>query len=309
MNSPSALIGLDVGGTGLKALAFAPDGKRLAEAATATCDNGTSAWLERARDLVNQVREQCPPSVAVSVAAPGLPAPDGRSIAHMPGRLSGLESLDWQQWLGMDAPVKVFNDAHAALLGEVWIGAARGASNVVLLTLGTGVGGAVMVDGRVLRGRLGRAGHLGHVSLNPDGPLDIVNTPGSLEDAIGEHTVAARTQGRFPSTRELVAAAHAGTPEAVRYWRDSVHALGAALAGFINVLDPELIILGGGIADADDDLFKPLAAELDRFEWRPGGSRVRVVKAQLGHHAGATGAAYGAKLEATNVTAQFLRTT
>jgi glucokinase len=309
MNTPAALIGLDVGGTGLKALAFTSDGKQLAEAAIPTDDDGTKAWLDRARELVLRIRNEVAGDSVVSVAAPGLPAADGRSIAHMPGRLDGLETLDWQQWLGVAQPVRVFNDAHAALLGEAWLGAARGASNVVLLTLGTGVGGAIMADGRVLRGNLGRAGHLGHISLNPDGPLDIVNTPGSLEDAIGEHNVITRTQGRFRSTRDLVAAVRAGSAEAAGYWQASLHALGAGLAGLINVLDPEVIILGGGIADADDALFTPLAAELDRFEWRPGGSRVRLVKAQLGHNAGATGAAYGAKLAATNVAAQFLHTT
>src|SRR5207249_2187105 len=127
----------------------------------------------------------------------GLPARDGRSIASMPGRLAGLEGLNWQQWLGLAKPVPVFNDAQAALLGEVWLGAAKGAANAVLLTLGTGVGGAAMVDGRVLRGHLGRAGHLGHVALDPDGPGDIVNTPGSLEDAIGEHTLTVRSRGGF----------------------------------------------------------------------------------------------------------------
>src|SRR5205823_4128014 len=174
---------------------------------------------------------------------------DGRSIAYMPDRLPGLEDLNWQQWLELDVPVPVFNDAQAALLGEVWIGAAKGAANVVLLTLGTGVGGAAMVDGRVLRGHLGRAGHLGHVSLNPDGPPDIVNTPGSLEDAIGEHTLAARSQGRFSSTRELVAAFREGSADAAELWLHSVRALAAAIAGFINVLDPEIIVIGGGIAD------------------------------------------------------------
>src|SRR5204863_9314343 len=146
--------------------------------------------LERARTLLREIVRSCPAGAAVGVAAPGLPSRDGGSITYMPDRLPGLEGLNWQEWLGLDAPVPVFNDAQAALLGEVWIGSAKGATNVVLLTLGTGVGGAAMVDGRVLRGNLGRAGHLGHVSLNPEGALDIVNTPGSLEDSIGDHNLA-----------------------------------------------------------------------------------------------------------------------
>jgi glucokinase len=212
----------------------------------------------------------------------------------MPGRLPGLERLNWQEWLGLESPVPVLNDARAALLGEVWLGAAKSATNVVLLTLGTGVGGAAMVDGKVLRGHRGRAGHLGHVSLNPESPRDVANTPGSLEDAIGECTLAARSGGRFGSTRELVAAFRRGSPDAGEVWLRSVRALAAAIAGFVNVLDPEVVVIGGGIADAEDALFNPLQVALDEFEWRPGGAQVRVVKTALGRNAGATGAAYAA---------------
>ena len=155
-----------------------------------------------------------------------------------------------------------------------------------------------MVDGRVLRGHLGRAGHLGHVSLDPEGTLDIASTPGSLEDAIGECTLPKRSKGRFRTTRELVAAFRAGSSEASEIWLRSVRALAAALAGFINVLDPEVIVIGGGIADADEALFDPLQTRVDEVEWRPGGARVRLVKGALGQNAGATGAAYGAKLAA-----------
>ena len=119
----------------------------LAEQSAPTSDDGTKAWLDGARRVVRSVLAQCPAPAAVGVAAPGLPSSDQRSIAFMPGRLPGLEGLNWQEWLELDSPVPVFNDAQAALLGEVWIGAAKGAANVVLLTLGTGVGGAAMVDG------------------------------------------------------------------------------------------------------------------------------------------------------------------
>src|ERR1051326_7910120 len=291
MSERSAFIGLDVGGTAIKALVFGPEGEKLVEETATTGDDGTKAWLEHARRVVRSVLAACPAGAAVGVAAPGLPARDGRSIASMPGRLAGLEGLNWQQWLGLDKPVPVFNDAQAALLGEVWLGAAKGASDVVMLTLGTGVGGAAMVDGRVLRGHLGRAGHLGHVSLDPEGTLDIARTPGSLENAIGECTLARRCKGRFHTTRDLVAAYRAGSSEASETWLCSVRALAAALIGFINVLDPEVIVIGGGIADADEALFDPLQARIDEVEWRPGGARVRLVKAALGQNAGATGAA------------------
>jgi len=291
-----AFVGLDVGGTQIKALALSRTGELLAEKITATEDDGTRSWMERTRNLFRETVKNISGEFAVGVAAPGLAARDGGSIAFMPGRLTGLEGLNWREWLGMQTRVPVFNDAQAALLGEASTGVAKGVQNVVLLTLGTGVGGAAMVDGHLLRGHLGRAGHLGHVSLNPEGDLDIVKTPGSLEDAIGESTLAVRSSHRFRSSRELVEAFRKGSQEAEVIWLKSVRALAAAIAGFINVLDPEVIVIGGGIADAEDALFKPLAAELDKFEWRPGGSRVRIVKGALGPKAGAIGAAYGAKL-------------
>jgi glucokinase len=188
----------------------------------------------------------------------------------------------------------VLNDAHAALLGEAWIGAARGCKNVAMLTLGTGVGGAVLCDGRLLRGAIGRAGHLGHVVVDAEGPPDLVNTPGSLEDAIGEYSLPARSDGRFKTTRDLLTAFRAGDAQATNLWQKSIHALAAALAGIINVVDPELIILGGGIAQAGDDLFVPLADAMNRFEWRPHGHAVKIIPAALGDGAGALGAAWNA---------------
>jgi len=106
----------------------------------------------------------------------------------------------------------VFNDAQAALLGEVWLGAARQLKNVVLLTLELEWEARRWWMDAFLHGHLGRAGHLGHVSLNPDGALDIVNTPGSLEDEIGECSLTTRSNGRFSSTRELVAQFRQGVP-------------------------------------------------------------------------------------------------
>jgi glucokinase len=291
-------LGLDIGGTRVKAIAFSETGEQLAQDFVATSDDGTQSWLKNVRNLTERTIAKCTTPVTVGVAAPGLASADRRSIAFMPGRLSGLEGLDWQAALNLQHPVTVLNDAQAALLGEIWLGAANGKTNVIMVTLGTGVGGAAMVDGQMLRGHIGRAGHLGHLSLNPNGPLDIVNTPGSLEDAIGECSILRRSAGKFSRTQQLVDAYKQGSRQAAEIWLASVKALAAALAGLINLLDPELIVIGGGIANADESLFGPLQVQLDKFEWRPGGTRVRIVKAALGEKAGSAGAAYGAKMAA-----------
>src|SRR5437899_1553689 len=158
MSSHHPSIGLDIGGTQIKAAAFAADGTVLDEKSALTGDDGSREWMERARAVVRSVTANWAAPVCLGVAAPGLASTDRRHIAFMPGRLQGLEGLDWQQWLALDIPVTVFNDAQAALLGEVWLGAAKNAKNAVLLTLGTGVGGAAMVGGRVrvVKAALGR---------------------------------------------------------------------------------------------------------------------------------------------------------
>lgn len=289
MTGHDTYLGLDVGGTGLKALVCDARGHVLREARCATADDGTEAWLQRAAALVHELGGS--QVAGVGIAAPGLASPDGSRIAHMPGRLAGLAGLDWRRYLKLSCPVRVLNDAHAALLAEAWCGAARGASDVLMITLGTGVGGAAMVDGRLLRGHLGRAGHVGHLCLDPDGPPGITRTPGTLELAIGECSLAARSGGRFEKTVDLLAAVRAGDRSAGEVWDRSVRALAAAIAGLINVLDPQVVVIGGGVAQCGEPLFGPLAGYLDCFEWRPDGSKVRLVKAALGDRAGALGAA------------------
>ncbi len=285
--------GIDLGGTRLKAVAADPAGRILARTQQPSgAETAPGAWIAAAAGALAEFAAALGgPPAAVGVCAPGLVARDGRSIAHLPNRLAGLEGLDWGRALGRPGQVPVLNDAQAALLGEAWSGAARARRHVVMLTLGTGVGGAVLCDGRLLRGALGRAGHIGHLCLDPEGPRSIVGMPGALEMLVGDCTVAARSGGRFVDTAALVAAVRACDPGAADVWRRSVRALACALASCINLFDPECIVLGGGIAQAGDALFSPLAAELDRVEWRPGGERVPVVAAELGEAAGALGAA------------------
>jgi len=290
-------IGVDLGGTNIKIVVISNDGNVL-EYLTCDTADAEGSWAGTIKyhlELIQKQRGSSP--CHIGLAAPGLAAKDGRSIAYMQGRLQGLEGFVWQDFLEFQCPVVVLNDAHAALLGEVWQGAAKGFRNVILLTLGTGVGGAVLMDGRLIKGQIGRAGHLGHVSVNSDGTPDIVNTPGSLEQMIGNYNVEERSGGRFTSTRKLVEAHLAGDSDATALWSRSIFQLGVAVASFINAFDPEIVIIGGGIAQAGAALFEPLRDILDRFEWRPMGHQVQVIPAALGEKAGAIGAAYHAILE------------
>ncbi|MFL6208636.1 MAG: ROK family protein [Pyrinomonadaceae bacterium] len=288
-------IGVDLGGTNIKAVAVTGSGQVLDHITAATEDDDSTRWAGRVRELINTLagRRDEPPA-CVGLASPGMVARDGRSIAAVHGQLERLAGLDWTTFLKTTAPVLVLNDAHAALLGEVWQGAAVGCQDAVLLTLGTGGGGAILAGGRLLKGHTGRGGHIGHICLNIDGPPDAIGIPGSLEEAIGDRTLAARSAGRFTSTERLVAAHLAGDEAATRVWLRSVYQLACAVASVINLLDPEVVIIGGGIARADRALFDPLEEYLEHLEWRPDGHRVRLLPAALGDLAGALGAAYNA---------------
>lgn len=287
-------VGIDVGGTNIKTVAVSDSGALLYESRRPTGET-ESAWAERIRETLRAIEtEQGQAAGYVGLAAPGLVAPDGRSISWMQGRMESLQGLDWTDYLDAPRIIPVLNDAQAALLGETWKGAAVGARNVILLTLGTGVGGGAMVDGRLLRGSLGRAGHLGHISLDPDGPPDIVRTPGSLEEAIGDCTIARRSDGRFRTTADLVQQVEAGDSQAQAIWQRSIKALAAGIVSLVNVLDPDTVILGGGMIKAGDTLLAPLQEWIERFEWRPTERRVRIVTAVLGEMAGAWGAAANA---------------
>jgi glucokinase len=282
--------GIDLGGTQIKGVVVTARGEVLRRELRPTGDDGARGFAETIRALANELG----PNLPLGLSAPGLAARDRRSIVSLPQRLHGIEGLDWTAFLARDRLVPVSNDAHSALAGEAWLGAARGLQNAILLTLGTGVGGAILADGKILRGHLGRAGHLGHTCLDLHGAPSIVGTPGALEEFIGNHNILARTGGRFATTHELIAAGRAGDEDARRLWLTSIRALACAIASFINILDPKAVIIGGGIAQAGDALFTPLAEELSKIEWRPTGHAVRLLPAALGEWAGAIGAAHAA---------------
>ena len=215
-------IGIDLGGTLIKGAAFdLASGDLLHEdvapARDGEWEGGDPAFLFEIRQLLQRFegRESRECSV-VGVSSPGFANREASHIVSMPGRLEGLEGLEWPE--ALRRPAAVLNDAHAALMGEIWQGAASGVEDVILLTLGTGVGGAIVTEGRLLRGHFGKGGHLGHASLDLHGETDICGMPGALEDMIGNHNVRERSDGRYESTRELVDAVRGGDQHALEVW-------------------------------------------------------------------------------------------
>lgn len=285
-------LGVDIGGTFTKLVVIDDAGAIVHRSRISTDDSPARRVPDDVRAEIARIETALGSVSSIGVACPGLVDRREDVVYWMKGRLDVLEGLDWTSALGRDRRVRVINDAQAALAGERAMGAARGCRDVVMLTIGTGVGGAIMADGKVLTGSIGRAGHLGHITVQATGGKDIVNTPGSLEDAVGNCTIVQRTAGRFTSTAALVAAHLAGDDEATRVWLTSVQHLAAGIVSIVNAIDPARVILGGGIAThAGEALLAPLREWMSAYEWRPRGTGVEIVLAALGDQAGAIGAA------------------
>ncbi len=281
-------LGIDLGGTNVKGVLITDGGEILAQKSTPIQNYD---WRKAVGELVATITAQTTESkFIVGLAAPGLPDHANRRISFMPGRLEGLEGFDWSTFLKHD--VHVLNDAHAALLAEVRFGVAKGKQDVLMLTLGTGVGGAILINGQLHQGVLQRAGSIGDMSLDAEsteiGPLQV---PGTLENAIGNESVPKRSDGKFMTTSDLVKAFQQGDKLATEVWMLSVKRLAVAISSLINILAPELIVVGGGIAQANESLFGPLNTYMDKYEWRPDGKATPIMKAHFNEYAGAIGAA------------------
>jgi glucokinase len=283
-------IGIDLGGTRIKGIAADDEGNTLHQLYMPTNDNDEGVWKQAVAETVNELLHKVNNSDGVvGISAPGLPSEDNTAIVYMPGRMQGLENFEWRSFL--KKPTYVLNDAIAALIAESKFGVAKNKKHVVMLTLGTGVGGAIMIDGKPFMGAFNKAGHIGHMVINDVGDCDITGMPGSLEECIGNCTIAKRSNGKFTSTQEMLNALNTGDVFAEELWLRSVRQLAIGIASITNILSPEMIVLGGGIAEAGDMLFQPLREYMTQFEWRTGGNSVEIVKAGYSDFAGAVGAA------------------
>lgn len=287
-------IGIDLGGTRIKGIALDAGGNVLYQTYTPTNDGEGEVWKAAIKKTVNDLRQKLnAENIIVGISAPGLPTNDNTAIGFMPGRLEGLENFVWSNYL--QCPCFVLNDGVAALVAEAKTGAAKESINAVMVTLGTGVGGGLLINKQPYQGSFNKAGHIGHTVVDSNGDCDVTGMPGSLEECVGNCTVEKRSKGKFTSTKDLIDAAATGDAAAKNIWDTSVRHLAMALASASNFISPDTIIVGGGIAEANEALFVPLNRWFDEFEWQPGGVRPVIVKAVHADLAGAIGAACFAK--------------
>ena len=283
------VIGVDLGGTAIKMGRFLADGTCLEEISLATPQPAEpQAVVKAIAQGVNQLNQNHT-SGAIGLGVPG-PTDPQRRIAKKSINLPGWDDVPVADWLEeqTNLPTMLENDANCAAIGEAWLGAGQPFQDFILLTLGTGVGGGIFLNGQLFTGRFGAAGELGLITLNPDGFPCRSGNQGSLEQYASIGSVI-RNTGKQPA--EMGKLAQLGDKNALEFWHNYGKTLGAGLASLIYVLTPEAIIIGGGIS-ASSQFFLPSAlAEIKLRVVSPSRPGLQLLTAKLGNKAGMLGAA------------------
>lgn len=308
------VIGIDVGGTNLRGALVSTDGKIINRMKIASdADKGIDAVIDNLVRLIKGISGGEEVS-AVGFGIPGIidfkagiitQAPNICNVNNYPIR----ENL--RARLGDAIPVIIENDANCAAVGEWWMGAGKDAGSLVMITLGTGVGGGIILDGKLWRGADGFGGEVGHMTIYPDGPRCNCGNYGCLEvysSATGIRRMVRETlsdpdtktalrelvrdedPGRIPEA--VMKAALEGDRAALGIWEQFGTALGIGTASLVNILNVEMIVLGGGVSLAWDMFIDRAVAELKRRALRAPAERVRVMKSVLGDDEGIIGASY-----------------
>jgi glucokinase len=288
-------LGLDLGGTNIKWVVVEHDAgtwRVIDRGQVATLSaGGPDAVVSRLGAVGMEAMGRSPGVGSVGVGIPGLYDPVAgttRFLVNFPGHWPGVPVAGpVAAALGLPAPL--INDARAFGLAELRAGAARGASSMVGLALGTGIGGVIAIDGRVYQGHDGTGGELGHQTLEPDGPLCGCGNRGCLEAFARADRIAAACG--TATAEAAMEAARAGDPKAVAGLLVVGRYLGIGIANMIAVITPDVVVIGGGISAAFDLLRAPIEAELRERVRTTALERVHLVPAELGTWAGAIGAA------------------
>jgi glucokinase len=311
------VLGIDVGGTNLVVGCVAEDGNALHALASAPtrAEAGASDVVDRlvslAETCLAQTRHELPGAeiVGVGVGAPG-PLDTKSGVVLLTPNL-GWVNLPLRQIirdrLGLRAELD--NDANCAVLGEWWVGAARGSRNAIGITIGTGIGGGLILEGRLYHGASDVAGEIGHTTIDTEGRRCKCGNYGCLEayasgPNIAMRAIEAMEAGAETRLREYAGgdtaritaqtvyeAAHAGDELALEVVNDTARFLGAGVANLLNVFNPEVVVICGGVTLAGDHLFVPLRRETARRAFKPAVTACRIVPGELVGTAGVYGAA------------------
>ena len=283
------LIGIDLGGTAIKLGRFSRSGELLAELQVPTPQPAMPGGV--VMTIVEAVQQLDPDRLAPLVGV-GLPGPmdaAGR-VARVCINLPGWEQVPLAEWLEpqLQRRVTLANDGNCAVVGEAWTGAARGYDDVLLLTLGTGVGGGVLLGGQLFTGHGGAAAEPGLICVDPEGPPCNSGNRGSLEQFC---SIAGLGRLSPLDPRELCRRADAGDAEALAVWQAYGRWLGIGLSSLVYVLTPRLVLIGGGLSAASAHFLPAAQAELEQRVQAESRAGLELRRAALGNGAGRLGAA------------------
>lgn len=283
------LIGIDLGGTAIKLGRFSRSGELLAELQVPTPQPAMPGGV--VMTIVEAVQQLDPDRLAPLVGV-GLPGPmdaAGR-VARVCINLPGWEQVPLAEWLEpqLQRRVTLANDGNCAVVGEAWTGAARGFDDVLLLTLGTGVGGGVLLGGQLFTGHGGAAAEPGLICVDPEGPPCNSGNRGSLEQFC---SIAGLGRLSPLDPRELCRRADAGDAEALAVWQAYGRWLGIGLSSLVYVLTPRLVLIGGGLSAASAHFLPAAWAELEQRVQAQSRAGLELRCAALGNGAGRLGAA------------------
>ena len=300
-------IGIDLGGTNTKIGLVGFGGRVIGRKQFLTKKYPGSAKLINAiaaavSGIITEHGLKLRQIAGVGVGAPGL-IDSKNGIVHCLTNIPGFKDVNLKRLLRqkIGIPVYVDNDVNLMALAEYRFGAAKGAKNIFCITLGTGVGGGIVINGGIYRGSTQSAGEIGHVPVSFDGPRCNCGRRGCLEAYIGNSYVIKRAAERLKKGRrsvlkgrvtpELITeAARTGDRFAIQIWKEVAEYLSAGLVFVINVLNPEVIVIGGGMAEAGGFLFEPLIKKVRKDAMHVPAEGVKIVKARLGNDAGIIGA-------------------
>jgi glucokinase len=314
-NPESLGLGIDLGGTKILTAVADAHGKILSRDHSITqAVKGQEAVIQSILESVDRVLNQAKLTTtelsATGIGAPGLLNPKTGILSTSPN-LPGWRDVPLRDIIEKKLGKKAFliNDANAAALGEYYFGAGRNARNFIYITISTGIGGGIIIDGKIYTGSTGTAGELGHTTIDDNGPMCKCGNRGCWE-TLGSGTALARearqrmndgektsildyAEGDIEkvSAQVIHSAAEAGDPLAMELIGRTGYYVGVGLANLINIFNPEMIVIGGGLSNMGDMLLGPAFKVAEERAFKEAFQAVRMVTAELGRNSGVLGAA------------------